>query len=377
MSEPLPTIAACLTPAGRGAIATIGVRGPAALAAVEQHFAPHQPRPLRDYPVNRIVFGRWTSRWGEEELVVCRTAEDTVEIHCHGGTAATSAILAALASHGCLEVSADEWIECSQPPSAARQALLALPDARTERTAAILLDQARGALDRAVANVRDELRAGRLEAARSNLARLAQLSRLGRHLTTPFRVAIVGRPNVGKSSLINALLGYERSIVFDQPGTTRDVVTATTAFDGWPVELRDTAGLRAAGDAIEAEGIARAEAEMRQAEAVVWVRDATSPDHDPSPAEEARVIIAWNKCDLAAAPAGALSISARTGAGLDRLQQEVLARLCPHSPAPGEGVPFTMPQQDAIDAALTHLAAERIDAALSALSGPFAASADD
>jgi tRNA modification GTPase len=93
-------------------------------------------------------------------------------------------------------------------------------------------------------------------------------------------VVIAGPPNVGKSSLINALLGYQRAIVFDQPGTTRDVLTATTAIDGWPVELADTAGIREGDDAIETEGVARALAEIRAADLVVEVWDASQETGD-------------------------------------------------------------------------------------------------
>ena len=87
-------------------------------------------------------------------------------------------------------------------------------------------------------------RAADLQAAAARIREWLAWEDFGLHLTRPWNVVLAGRPNVGKSSLINALLGYTRSIVFDQPGTTRDVVTAATAIDGWPIELSDTAGLR-------------------------------------------------------------------------------------------------------------------------------------
>src|SRR5207244_11945531 len=95
------------------------------------------------------------------------------------------------------------------------------------------VDAARAALRRG-----DAMEAGRL------LDELARYAGVGRHLTAPWRVAVAGAPNVGKSSLVNALAGYQRSVVAPTPGTTRDVVTALLAIDGWPVELADTAGLR-------------------------------------------------------------------------------------------------------------------------------------
>src|SRR6185503_7750192 len=105
--------------------------------------------------------------------------------------------------------------------------------------------------------------------------RLLALAEVGLHLTTPWRVVFAGPPNVGKSSLVNALLGYPRAIVYDQPGTTRDVLTASTAFDGWPFELRDTAGLRdgISLDSVEVEGVARARAQIATADLVVFVHD--------------------------------------------------------------------------------------------------------
>ena len=101
--------------------------------------------------------------------------------------------------------------------------------------------------------------------------------RLGRHLTRPWSVVLAGRTNVGKSSLMNALAGYGRAIVHHAPGTTRDAVALATAIDGWPVELCDTAGLRAADDAVERAGIERARQRLAQADLVVLVADRSVP----------------------------------------------------------------------------------------------------
>ena len=144
--------------------------------------------------------------------------------------------------------------------------------APTLRAAAVLLDQSHGAFASAVAGCLEDL---------SQLPRLAALAAVGRHLVEPWQVVLAGPPNVGKSSLINALAGFERSVVAPVAGTTRDVVTVRVAFDGWPVELSDTAGLRDSGEALEAEGIARTKSRLASADLVVWVMDLTDPVPPP------------------------------------------------------------------------------------------------
>ena len=171
-----------------------------------------------------------------------------MEVHCHGGHAATTAIVADLNSAGIITRSWPETLDAGKLEADAFEALAHAP---TERTAAILLDQYRGALRAAINRVIEFINGGHLEQAGSELERILSREPVGQHLVAPWRVVLAGKPNVGKSSLINRLAGYQRSIVFDQPGTTRDVVTTRTAIDGWPVELADTAGLRSGDDEIE------------------------------------------------------------------------------------------------------------------------------
>ena len=242
-----------LTPPGRGAIATLVVEGAMAVQIVGQLFLPASGEPLASQPPGKISFGRWLSMDGEE-VVVCRRSPDRVEIHCHGGVAAPTAIEQSLAKQGCQQLEWTAWLRGKHDPITA-EAAIALAAARTERTAAILLDQYNGALRRAITQFDESLRAGDVESAQAQLAGLIRNATIGRHLIEPWRVVLAGRPNVGKSSLINALVGYRRSLVYDAPGTTRDVVTATTALDGWPVELADTAGLRPSTDPLEFSGV--------------------------------------------------------------------------------------------------------------------------
>jgi tRNA modification GTPase len=187
---------------------------------------------------------------------------------------------------------------------------------------------------------------------------------VGLHLAEPWRVVLTGRPNVGKSSLINALLGFERCIVHAAPGTTRDVVTAHTALDGWPVELADTAGLRDSTDDIESAGVQRARQQLRQADLIVLVFDVsagwTGEDEDLLAAWPGAVVV-HNKCDLPAAPPQdrppGLMVSATQGGGLDLLVRELARRLVRQPPRPGTAVLFTEPQVRAVVAAQSALAA--------------------
>src|SRR5262249_26206167 len=133
------------------------------------------------------------------------------------------------------------------------------------------------------------------------LDKLLALAPVGLHLAQPWRLVVAGPPNVGKSSLVNALVGFERAIVFDQPGTTRDVVTALTAFSGLPVELCDTAGLRNTDDSLEAAGVARAQEQAAAADLVLLVLDVSQPwmaDQRELVDTWPRAIVVLNKADL-------------------------------------------------------------------------------
>jgi tRNA modification GTPase len=222
-----------------------------------------------------------------------------------------------------------------------------LPKAFTLRTASILLDQCHGAFDRAV----DDILLSP-ESAGDELTALAQYAGIGRHLTEPWRVVIAGEPNVGKSSLVNAVAGFQRSVVSATPGTTRDVVSTVTAIDGWPVELLDTAGLRLAADEVEAEGVGRAGAARAEADLVVWVLDGSRPHVRPSESD----FVVINKSDLPAAwdwatVPTAVRVSAATGEGIPNLLTRIAARLVPESPPAGEAVPYTAALVDCIVAA--------------------------
>jgi tRNA modification GTPase len=345
---------ALLTPPGRSAVATIGVRGSGAAALVDRFFTPAAGRPVTAIPVGRVVFGRFQTVRTAEEVVVGLAASDEVEIHGHGGTAAVEAVLTALEESGAQRTTWQDWLRQAVPDWITAEAWEFLAASSTERTAAILLDQARGALRREWNRVGELLHSRQCEAAAAALDALADRIEMGRHLTQPWQVVIAGRPNVGKSTLLNALLGYQRAIVFPKAGTTRDVLTAATAIDGWPVELADTAGLRESGEDLESEGIGRARQTLAAADLVLLVLDATA-EWEPAFVRELgiqrRTIIVHNKADLSPPPAdgrpAGLAISAATGAGLKPLLEAISSTLVPDPPPPGAAVPFS-PRQVAM-----------------------------
>jgi tRNA modification GTPase len=169
---------------------------------------------------------------------------------------------------------------------------------------------------------------------------------------------------VGKSSLINALVGYRRAIVHETPGTTRDLVTARTALNGWPVEFCDTAGLRVAVHAIEQQGIGLAQRQLESASLVLLVFDAADPwcDEDAGLCSRfPKALPVFNKIDLtdaalAGRPAGQ-PVSAIDGRGIDDLIAAITDRLVPNPPLPGQAVPFLDDHTAALQAASEALAA--------------------
>jgi tRNA modification GTPase len=342
-----PTRLACLTPPGTGAVATLALRGPAAWAVVRQlvqRELPAEPEPGRFWLVRLGEPGRGTA---DEVVLAVRRGhpEPWLELHTHGGPEVLRWHEELFSAQG-VQVCTWQELERATAGDALRVAALeTLAGALTARTAAIALDQVHGALAQALAAVRAALqRDDRAEADRL-LADLERWRDVGAHLATPWRVVVAGAPNVGKSSLVNALAGYQRSIVSPQPGTTRDVVTTLTAVGGWPVELADTAGWREAGEELEAEGIARATAALAAADLGVWVVDGAAAPVWPA-ANPGRVVVVINKSDLPAAwppetRPDAVRVSAQTGAGMEELCRRLAMALVPAEPPPGAAVPFT------------------------------------
>lgn len=353
------TVFSVLTPSGRGAVAVIGVRGPQSASVVSQFFVARNGRSLNQQPLSKIIYGHW----GSEDLVVFRRDGSSLEIQCHGGSQSVSAIGVDLAGTGCKEIAWQDWVADESKTSIQGEARIALAEAASYRTAEILVEQWHGALEHELNEIRKLLETEDQAAAEQRLAKLLSTAQFGRHLTQPWRVVIAGKPNVGKSSLINALVGYERAIVFDQPGTTRDVVTASTVIDGWPVTLSDTAGLHASKDELEQAGMELARQRVATADLVVWVIDAaTIVENVVDRIMQAEIdelqlsinntpLIVVNKIDQGAGlklPPEILATSATTGTGIDRLLTSISERLVPAVLAKGDAVLFTERQRVAV-----------------------------
>ena len=352
-----------LTPPGRGAIATLLVEGPGAVELLRGRFFPNGGRPLQSCGVDQLVVGRfgrlpsagdgtYPAEWAGEEVVVRRRSEESVELHCHGGRAAVAAIQESLAEQGGRPVAWQDWVATHHQDPITAAAHIALAEARTERTAAILLDQYHGALRRALEDIERALCNHGTSSAGRQIETLLARAELGRHLTRPWRVVLGGMANVGKSSLINALLGYPRAIVHHTPDTTRDIVSATTAVDGWPIELSDTAGLHDSDRALQRAAVEQARKMLSGAELVVLVFDAALPWSEA----DRSLIRAWpdalvvhNKHDLPPTtgkrPPG-LRTSALTEEGIGTLGQAIADHLVPDPPRPGAAVPFAAAQLD-------------------------------
>ena len=355
-----------LTADGRGAVAVVRIWGPSAVGLVDSLFRPHRGAALGLTPTGRLRFGRAGVGVGDEVVAVrIEGATPTVEIHCHGGIAAIASVTRSLEDAGAVrhvdDSHGDETI-ADRIRALASEDLAAAP---TLRTAEILLDQSRGALSVALDGLLTEAASG-APLDRPDLDGLIRRAAIGVRLLNGWKVVIAGRPNVGKSCLFNALAGYERSIVNALPGVTRDVVSIRTAFGGWPVELSDTAGERVTDDAVESLGIARSQAERRDADLILVVLDRSEPlqpvDLELLETAPSALVVA-NKCDLPAAwevaptRPGPLTVSAETGEGLEELVGAIVARLVPDPPPPGAAVPFREDQLQGLIRARACLAA--------------------
>lgn len=308
------TIATRLTAEVPAAIATLAIRGSQAVQIVAMHvqLAEHSLQ------VGRVRYGQWNlssavrqpaaiqaasdqNAWFSEQVIVCRTDDETIEVHCHGGAAVCQAILSDLAEAGCTIVSQAVWpskLRCSIAREAEQDLLLAT----TDRAAAILLDQMQGALRTAIAQVVDKLNRGEPRLAERQLHDLLHWGELGLHLSNPWKVVLAGPPNVGKSSLMNALAGTQQSIVHAQPGTTRDWIESSGAIDGWPVLLTDTAGVRETDEPIERAGVERSKARLQDCDLTILVVDAqqgwTETHEQLLQLSPRQLLVVINKIDL-------------------------------------------------------------------------------
>ncbi len=360
--QPSDTIVAIATPAGVGGIAVVRLSGPDALSIALAHLS------VSALPPRRAVYCRFlqSADPAERESYLddgiaiyypCGyTGEPTVELSCHGSRYVQQALVQALVDSGARLAEPGEYtlraflhgrLNLSQA-----EAVADLIDAVTPAQHRLAVSQLRGGYADRLRLLRQQLLdltslleleldfsqedvefADRHELRRllatldRQLATLIDSFAAGNALKQGVPVAIVGAPNAGKSSLLNALLGDDRAIVSDVPGTTRDTIEELLTLDGITFRFIDTAGLRRTADAVEAQGVERSLRALRQARLVLYVHDASTPWREPQlDLQGQQLIVVLNKSDLALpdGPAGALAVSARTGDGLDRLRDAML-----------------------------------------------------
>ncbi len=407
----MDTIAAIATGSQVSAIGIVRVSGPEALPLMDRVFAPSDGRPMSAHADRKLVYGALSGADGAVlDYCLCTvsraphsyTGEDTAELQCHGSPVVLSEALNTLFKAGARQAGPGEFtkraflngrmdlteaeavIDVIEAESAAAAANAAgqLAGAVTRRTDAVydlLTDMAAhfaAALDYPDEDIEPfelEGYASRLDGAIEALESLCATFERGRVLREGLRVSLIGRPNVGKSSLLNALLGYERAIVTDEPGTTRDTIEEKTVLGGVLLRLTDTAGLREAGGEVERLGVRRALQAAEGSDLVIAVFDGAEPlserdEETLAVARRARRAVAVvNKSDLhrrldtARLPdcfEHVVSISARTGRGLDALAAAV-REMFPAPEAPAGEILTNARQADAVGRALVSLRAAR------------------
>lgn len=365
------TIAAIATPLGEGGLAVLRISGPEARAIADKVFigkAHPSTAPSHTLHFGKIVRAGRTI--DEVLLAVLRapktfTREDTVEISCHGGILPAKLVLDAILESGARLAEPGEFTRRAflngRIDLAQAEAVADLIHSRTELALAAANEQLAGQLSRRINRLRDDLLhilahveahidfpdediapdtreqlLKRLEEGLAFIGQLLQTANEGQILRRGIRAAIIGRPNSGKSSLLNQLLGRDRAIVSPIPGTTRDTIEETANVRGLPVVFIDTAGLREARDEIEIEGIRRSRQSLAQAELILHVLDANQPftaedgNYFTEFAGKKRILVRNKadlpvRCELPSAIAPVVDVSCVTGQGVEPLKDAIKA----------------------------------------------------
>lgn len=350
-------IVAIATPAGEGAIAILRLSGSGCLAVVDGIFQARQR--LADLPPRTVVRGKILGSDGlvlDDVLAVAYvaprsyTGEEMVEIFCHGGSLVTGMILQRLLEVGARLAEPGEFTQRAflngKLDLTQAEAVMDLITAKTPLAVRAAHEQMQGRLGEETRQIAEELLdvlahleawidfpeedlsldteqgfAQEIEGLIQRIERLLATAEEGRILREGVKLAIVGRPNAGKSSLLNRLLGFERAIVSELPGTTRDTIEEFINLRGVPFRVVDTAGLRETDDALECAGIARTRRALEEADIILEVLDVSEEkplSELPPGRSHLRV---WNKADLLPAEelGNRLAVSCRTGAGMTEL----------------------------------------------------------
>jgi tRNA modification GTPase len=359
MSDDSDTIVAVATPPGRGGIGIVRISGPMTRAIAESMLG-RVPRPRY---ADTTAFAGGDGRAIDTGLALffpaprSFTGEDVLELHGHGGPVVMDLIIRRAIELGARPARPGEF---SERAFLNDKIDLAQAEAIADLIGAGSAEAARAALGSLVGEFSRELRSlttqimelrvfveaaidfpdedvefldspavrGRLSGIAESFERIGRAASQGRALSEGLTVVIAGRPNAGKSSLLNALAGHDAAIVTGIPGTTRDLLRERIAIDGLPIHVIDTAGLRESQNVIEEEGIRRARAEMRRADLVLYLIDSSvgvAPGELEAVASDPPVLPVWNKTDIAAPPEGhaGIAISALTGAGLPELHERL------------------------------------------------------
>jgi len=388
------TIAAISTPAGEGAIALVRISGVNAIDVAEKIFRGKE---------NPSRFGSHVQHFGEivdgkgrlidqvmfsiHRAPASYTGEDLLEISCHGGTLVTAKVLEACLRGGARAARPGEFTERAflngKMDLTQAEAVIDLIRARTDLALRSATEQLEGRLGEKIRKIRDELVSllahidasidfpeegispdegeklcARLGSVREEIAALLATADQGRILREGVRVVIYGATNAGKSSLLNRLLGYDRVIVSETHGTTRDTIEETANLDGLPIRLIDTAGLRGSASELEQEGIVRTERSLQLADLRLHIadRNAPKPSHFDERAGNSNEIVVLNKSDLPEDSdwknCPALRVSCMTGEGLPELQKEILARITKQNLRPESTVAINARHRDCLRGAL-------------------------
>lgn len=390
---PGETIAAIATAPGEAGIAVVRISGKDALAVGDKIFSKSVSQ-IKSHTVHygKVVQDREVI--DDVLLLIMRaprsfTGEDTVEIHCHGGLASKKVLECCIragakpASPG--EFSFKAFIN-GKIDLAQAEAIQSKIGARNEIAYSTAQDQLEGRLSQKISSLQSRLTdiaaifeawvdfpeedlefapfeevIKTLQNAMLEIKQLINTFDQGRVLHEGVAVSLIGSPNVGKSSLMNALLGKDRAIVSSVPGTTRDLVEDDLRINSLHLRLIDTAGIRDTSEAIEEEGIRRSKKAIERSDIVLYILDVTSPDIDFDLPPE-KTIAVWNKIDLAHERplpqlpfTAVVEVSAQKGIGLDALQEAIDRHIMKNgAPRPGEVMITSLRHKNALVEAYSH-----------------------
>ena len=370
------TIAAIATAPGQGGIGIIRISGPDSLKIANKIFSPFHKGEILDYPIRTLIYGNILD--GDtiiDEVLLAYmkgpnsyTAEDVIEINCHGGFISVRKILELVLRSGARPAQAGEFtkraflngrIDLSQA-----EAVIDIINAKTEESHNMAQSQLEGALSKKIRGLRDQITAilAQLEVAidypeediefitykelvdhttevNDQVKKLYKTADTGKILREGLKTAILGKPNVGKSSLMNLILGEDRAIVTDIPGTTRDVIEEFVNIKGIPLKIVDTAGIRATDDLVEKIGVEKSREPMKLADLALVVLDSSRPlDQEDiqilENIDQTKSLVILNKTDLDCKmdidglksyvdPENIINISALKGHGIDLIHDRI------------------------------------------------------